>query len=132
MLDDKREGHYLTGFPALGFDDATKFNYGVALQFYDNGPRDSPFFRQHAIPAQGRKSRRSDTTGGFRTLLVDYDETYVADTPWRLERPRDNLTNNEREKYFGVGGRRARRPHLPGLDAGLRQLRRLPQDASSR
>jgi outer membrane protein assembly factor BamA len=101
LLDDKREGHYFTGFPALGFDDATKFNYGVALQFYDNGARDSPFFRY--TPYRRKVAIQAiDTTGGFRTLLVDYDEPYVADTPWRLS-AHVILTNNEREKYFGVG-----------------------------
>jgi outer membrane protein assembly factor BamA len=101
LLNDKREGRYFTGFPALGFDDATKFNYGVALQFYDNGRRDSPFFRY--TPYRRKLAIQAiDTTGGFRTLLVDYDEPYVADTPWRLS-AHVNLTNNEREKYFGVG-----------------------------
>lgn len=101
LVDDKREGRYFTGFPALGFDDATKFNYGVALQFYDNGPKDSPFFRY--TPYRRKVAIQAiDTTGGFRTLLVDYDEPYVADTPWRVS-AHVNLTNNEREKYFGIG-----------------------------
>ena len=74
LLDDKREGHYLTGFPALGFDDATKFNYGVALQFYDNGPKDSPFFRY--TPYRRKVAIQAiDTTGGFRTLLVSHSST---------------------------------------------------------
>jgi hypothetical protein len=45
LLKDKRAGRYVTGFPAIGWDPETGFNYGAAVQWFDNGPADSPFFR---------------------------------------------------------------------------------------
>src|SRR5215471_16310729 len=44
MLSEKRSGTYITGFPAIGWDPETGFNYGAAIQWFDNGPADSPYF----------------------------------------------------------------------------------------
>jgi outer membrane protein assembly factor BamA len=112
LLHDKREGRYITGFPAIGYDDATKFNYGVALQFYDDGPRDSPFFRY--TPYRRKIAVLTvDSTGGRRQLMADYDQPYVADTPWRLS-AHVNLINNERENYFGVADEGLAALRFPG------------------
>src|ERR1051326_679173 len=45
LLKDKRTGRYVTGFPAIGWDPESQFNYGVGVQWYDNGPAARPFFR---------------------------------------------------------------------------------------
>ena len=112
LLHDKREGHYLTGFPAIGYDDATKFNYGVALQFYDDGPRDSPFFRYTAYRRK-LSLLTVDSTGGLRQLMLDYDRPYILDTPWRVS-AHVELLNNERENYFGVADEGLAALRFPG------------------
>src|SRR5947207_2909535 len=77
LLKDKRQNRYSTGFPAIGWDPETKFNYGAAIQWFDNGPADSPFFRytpyrqRIAVAATG-------STGGSTRALVGYDRPYVA------------------------------------------------------
>jgi hypothetical protein len=101
LLDDKLEGRYFTGFPAIGYDAATKFNYGVALQLYDDGPADSPFFRY--TPYRRKLDILAVTsTGGFSQVTADYDRPYVADTPWRLSLHAE-IINDKLHKYFGVG-----------------------------
>jgi len=45
LLKDKRANRYITGFPVIGWDPQTGLNYGAAVQWFDNGPTDSPFFR---------------------------------------------------------------------------------------
>jgi len=44
LLTDKREGAYLTGLPLIGATPESGVVYGGAIQWYDNGPKDSPFF----------------------------------------------------------------------------------------
>jgi outer membrane protein assembly factor BamA len=101
LLKDKRTGSYFTGFPAVGWDPESKFNYGAAVQWYDNGPADSPFFRytpyrrQVAVAASG-------STGGTRRALIGYDHPYVADSPWRI-RSAAFYEENKFQNYFGVG-----------------------------
>jgi outer membrane protein assembly factor BamA len=101
LLKDKRADRYITGFPVIGWDPETGFNYGAAIQWFDNGPSDSPFFRytpyreRLAIAAAG-------STGGSRRGLVGYDMPYVADSPWRI-RAAAYAEQNKFENYFGVG-----------------------------
>lgn len=101
LLKDKREGRYMTGFPAIGADPETGFNYGLALQWYDNGPADCPFFRY--TPYRRRFSVGAVTsTGGSSRALIGFDQPYLGESPWRL-RLVTLLQRNEFENYFGIG-----------------------------
>src|SRR4051794_19429389 len=75
LLKDKREGRYMTGFPAIGWDPETELGYGVVVEGFDNGARDSPFF--DLTPYRSKFSIGVNaTTGGFRQAGVDYDLPY--------------------------------------------------------
>jgi outer membrane protein assembly factor BamA len=101
LLKDKRTNRYVTGFPAIGWDPETGFNYGAAAQWFDNGPADSPFFRytpyrrRIAVAAAG-------STGGSTRALIGYDHPYIGDTPWRI-RGAGYFDQNKFENYFGIG-----------------------------
>jgi hypothetical protein len=82
-LKDKREGRYLTGFPAIGWHPETELGYGVVVEGFDKGARDDPFF--DLTPYRSKFSIGVNaTTGGFRQAGVDYDRPYFKDTPWRF------------------------------------------------
>ena len=101
LLKDKREGRYVTGFPAIGADAETGLTYGFALQWYDNGQADSPFFRY--TPYRQRLSIGAVTsTGGSTRALIGFDQPYIGESPWRL-RLVTLLQRNEFENYFGIG-----------------------------
>ena len=101
LLKDKRPNTYFTGFPVIGWDADVGFNYGGAVQWFDNGPKDSPFFRytpyrqRSAITAAG-------STRGQKRALIGYDRPYIADSPWRL-RAAGAYDQNPFENYFGFG-----------------------------
>ena len=101
LLKDKREGRYFTGFPAFGWNPETGVTYGAAVQWFDNGPADSPFFSVHALPPAYR-SDRNDSTGGSTSVIIGYDRPYVADSPWRI-RAAGIFDRNRFENYFGIG-----------------------------
>jgi len=101
LLKDKRVGKYVTGFPAIGWDPETGFNYGAALQWFDNGPADSPFFRY--TPYRQRVAvAATGSTGGSTRAIVGYDQPYVADSPWRI-RAAGIFNQNQFQNYFGHG-----------------------------
>ncbi len=114
LLKDKREGSYVTGFPAIGWDPETGFNYGAAIQWFDNGPADSPFFRytpyrqRLAVAAVG-------STGGSSRALIGYDRPYVDDSPWRI-RAAGIFDQNKFENYFGTGESTLGPLTFPGSD----------------
>jgi hypothetical protein len=101
LLKDKRTNHYMTGFPIIGWDPETEFNYGAAVQWFDNGSSDSPFFRytpyrrRIAVAAAG-------STGGSSRALIGYDQPYIGDTPWRI-RGAGYFDRNLFQNYFGSG-----------------------------
>jgi outer membrane protein assembly factor BamA len=101
LLKDKRENSYFTGFPAIGWDPETGFNFGAAVQWFDNGPADSPFFRY--TPYRQRLAvAASGSTGGSTRAGIGYDLPYVDDSPWRI-RAAGYLDRNKFENYFGTG-----------------------------
>lgn len=101
LLKDKRTDKYVTGFPALGFDPESGFNYGAALQWFDNGPDDSPFFRY--TPYRRRLLLgATSSTGGSSHAAIGYDIPYIGDSPWRI-RAAGLYEQNEFQNYFGHG-----------------------------
>jgi hypothetical protein len=101
LVKDKRAGSYFTGFPAIGWDPETGFNYGAAVQWFDNGPVDSPFFRY--TPYRQRVAvAASGSTGGSTRAIIGYDCPYIGDTPWRI-RTALLFDQNQFENYFGIG-----------------------------
>jgi hypothetical protein len=101
LLKDKRSGRYATGIPIIGWDPETGFNYGAAVQWFDNGPADSPFFRYTPYHEQVAVGAAGSTGGSYRALLA-YDRPYFGDSPWRL-RVIGGFERNNRENYFGIG-----------------------------
>jgi len=101
LLKTKEEGWVFTGFPAIGWDPDTGFNIGAALQIYDNGKKDSPFFRitpyNQYIEFMGTYS-----TQNALELAFYYDNLYVKSSPWRV-RSQAQLYNNPFYNYFGIG-----------------------------
>ena len=101
LLKDKRVDSYFTGFPAIGWDPETGFNYGAALQWFDNGSTNSPFFRY--TPYRKRVALAAvGSTGGSTRAALGFDLPYVNDTPWRI-RTAIFFDQNKYENYFGIG-----------------------------
>jgi hypothetical protein len=101
VLKDKREDRYFTGFPAFGWSPETGVTYGAAVQWFDNGPADSPFFRY--TPYRQRIAvGATDSTGGSTSVIIGYDRPYVADSPWRI-RAAGVFDRNRFENYLGIG-----------------------------
>ena len=71
------------------------------MQWFDNGPADSPFFRYTAY-RQRLAVAVSGSTGGSTRALIGYDRPYVGDSPWRI-RAAGIFDQNKFENYFGVG-----------------------------
>jgi outer membrane protein assembly factor BamA len=101
LLKDKREGSYLTGFPAIGVDPESGFTFGASLQWFDNGSADSPFFR-YAPYRQRLAVAATASTGGSTRAFIGYDIPYVNDSPWRI-RAAGLFDRNKFENYFGLG-----------------------------
>ena len=82
-LKDKREGTYFTGIPIIGSDPDNGVATGAQVQWYDNGAKDSPFF--YYAPYRNRVAATADiTTRGTQEYYLEYDQPYVADSPWRV------------------------------------------------
>ncbi len=48
LLDQKKEGTYWIGFPIIGYDPDTRLNIGATVNLFNDGPKDSPFFRYNS------------------------------------------------------------------------------------
>ena len=99
ILSDKREGSYFTGIPLIGYDPEQGFNYGLAIQRYYNGDRDSPFFT-HAPYRKRLSIAAANSTEGAARAVLAYDQPYIGDTPWRVG-SYVAWIKTERENYFG-------------------------------
>ena len=119
LLKDKREGNYMAGFPAVGWDPETKLGYGAIAEFFDNGPKDSPFF---ALTPYRRKFSMgiNGTTGGFRQAALEYDRPYWNDSPWRF-RCAALFRQNDFENFFGTDARSLQPLSFPGLPQTFRR-----------
>ena len=112
VLKDKKEHWYFTGIPLVGVDPDSGFNYGASIQWYDDGPKDSPFF--YYAPYRKRVAVSAlRTTEGTQEYYVEYDQPYIADSPWRV-RAFGGYLGNKFQDYFGVGQRTLERLSFPG------------------
>ncbi len=101
LLKDKKQDSYFTGFPAIGWDPETGFNYGAAVQWFNNGETNSPFFRY--TPYRQRVAVAAVTsTGGSTRAAIGYDQPNIADLPWRI-RTAGIFNENKYQNYFGFG-----------------------------
>ncbi len=101
MLKDKKEGKYVTGIPAVGWDAEEGFNLGGFAEWYNNGSKTDPFFRTAPYRTKmflGGTVSTEDTVKLFARL----DWLYVQDTPFRL-RFDGFYEKNPIKNYFGQG-----------------------------
>lgn len=101
LLKDKKEGKYVTGIPAVGWDAEEGFNMGGFGEWYDNGSRTDPFFRTAPYRTKtflGGTVSTEDTVKLFARL----DWLYVHDTPFRF-RIDGFYEKNPIKNYFGQG-----------------------------
>jgi len=112
-LKDKKEGWYFTGIPLIGVDPDSGFNYGASIQWFENGPKDSPFF--YYAPYRKRAAVSVNlTTRGTQEYYAEYDQPYIADSPWRI-RAFGGYLGNKFANYFGVGERTLGPLNFPGI-----------------
>ncbi len=99
--DNKKEGYYFTGLPEIGFDPSNGWELGALVDFFQNGPRSSPFFLytpfRHHLQAQVNFS-----TLGYQQHYLDYDAPYVLGSPMRV-RAELMFERNTSANYFGAG-----------------------------
>ena len=101
LLKAKREGAYFTGLPLIGVTPESGVIYGGTIQWYDDGPRDSPFFSY--VPYRKKINTIIDFgTKGRQEFILEYDQPYIADTAWRVRATGAYLVYKF-EGYFGVG-----------------------------
>lgn len=112
VLRDKKAGKYFTGIPLIGYDPEQGFNYGLAVQRYFNGPRDSPYFT-HAPYRKKVSIAAANSTEGATRVVLAYDQPYVKDTPWRIG-AYVGFVKTERENYFGNDARSLDALSYPG------------------
>lgn len=135
LLKDKREGKYITAFPVLGYNPDTEYAYGAIAQFYDNGPKESPFFR-YTPYRRLFVVNASGATGGVRRLILDYDHPYIGDTLWRI-RARVLAEENQFENYFGMGEETLEPLSFPGAPGtfknynGYEEALRIPRNGQT-
>ncbi len=101
LLDQKKEGNYWLGFPIIGYDPDTLLTVGATVNWFDDGPRDSPFFRYNSY---NRKTSLAAAyaTGGMSTIRFNFDAPNFNETPWHINTGVTYL-KNDYVNYFGVG-----------------------------
>lgn len=101
LLRDKREGRYIAGIPAIGWDAEEGFTLGAFVQFFNNGSRDDPFFR--TAPYRSKLFVGGVvTTEKIVRLLGRLDIPYFRDSPYRF-RIDGFFEKSDINNYFGLG-----------------------------
>lgn len=112
LLKDKREGAYFTGIPVIGTDPESGVILGANVQWFDNGAKNSPYFTY--APYRKKVSGTFDiSTNGRQEYILEYDQPYVADTPWRV-RAYGSYVGEKFADYFGIGEGTLNRLSFPG------------------
>jgi outer membrane protein assembly factor BamA len=111
-LKDKKPGSYFTGIPILGTDPDSGVAFGAQIQWYDDGSKDDPLF--YYAPYRKRVSATASvTTKGTQQYYLEYDQPYVADSPWRI-RGYGGYLRYKYEDYFGIGTSTLGKLSFPG------------------
>lgn len=100
FLKNKKEHRYITPLPLIGVDPDTGFTIGAGINFFDDGSKESPFFR-YAPYRQQIAVTALWTTKNLYQFSVYYDQPYLLDTPWRV-RADATFFNNPVQRYFGI------------------------------
>jgi len=101
MLKDKREGKYITGIPAIGWDAEEGFNLGGFAEWFDNGSKTDPFFRTAPYRTKTFLGGTVSTEDAVK-LFARLDWLYIDDTPLRF-RIDGFYEKNPIKNYFGQG-----------------------------
>ncbi len=100
LLKHKKEHRYITPMPIIGVDPDTGVNLGAMVNFYDNGSKESPFFR-YAPYRQQIAVAAYVTTKKVYDFVAYLDQPYIFDTPWRV-RGEAEFLHNPVMNYFGI------------------------------
>lgn len=112
LLKDKPEGRFVTGVPAIAWDQETGLTLGVLGFLFDNGQKADPFFRttpyRQKISVEGL-----EFMSGGRRYTAALDQPNVSGGPYRL-RAEARYAADPLENYFGFGGTAMQDFHFPG------------------
>ena len=114
LLDQKKEGTYWIGFPIIGYDPGTLFNIGGTVNLFDDGPKDSPFFRYNSYERKIALSA-AYSTGGAGQVRFIFDAPNFKASPWHLYGTAQYI-KNDFTNYFGVGSSTLDPLSFPGSD----------------
>ena len=114
LLDQKKEGTYWIGFPIIGYDPDTLFNIGATVNLFDDGPKDSPFFRYNSYERRTALSA-GYSTGGAALVRFIFDAPNLNASPWHIYASAQYL-KNDFTNYFGVGPPTLAPLSFPGSD----------------
>ena len=101
LLDQKKEGTYWIGFPIIGYDPDTLFNIGATVNLFNDGPKDSPFFRYNSYERKIALSA-AYSTGGAGQVRFIFDAPNFNASPWHIYGSAQYI-KNDFTNYFGVG-----------------------------
>ncbi len=101
LLDQKKEGTYWIGFPIIGYDPDTLFNIGATVNVFNDGPKNSPFFRYNSYERKLALSA-AYSTGGAGQVRFIFDAPNFNESPWHLYGTAQ-FVKNDFTNYFGVG-----------------------------
>ncbi len=114
LLDQKKEGTYWILFPIIGYDPDTLFNIGATVNLFNNGPKDSPFFRYNAYELKTGVAA-AYSTGGAAQVRFTLDAPNINDSPWHIYASAQYV-KNDFSNYFGVGESTLAPLSFPGSD----------------
>ena len=114
LLNQKKEGTYWLGFPIIGYDPDTLLTLGATVNIFDDGPKESPFFRYNSY---NRKTALSAAyaTGGAAQVRFIFDAPNLNGSPWHIYASAQ-YSKNDFENYFGVGQSSLAPLNFPGSD----------------
>jgi hypothetical protein len=114
LLDQKKEGKYWIGFPIIGYDPDTLLTIGATVNLFNDGPKDSPFFRYNSYDRKTALSA-AYSSGGASLVRFIFDAPNFNASPWHIYGSAQYL-KSDFENYFGVGESTLQPLSFPGSD----------------
>ncbi|MDH5718619.1 MAG: acyltransferase [Spirochaetia bacterium] len=99
LLEEKKEGWYVTGLPNINFNSDAGFGYGASLFLFNNGPKDHTFFA-YTPYLQKMKINILRTTDEIEKYEIFFDSPYVFNSPIQLEMG-IGYNHSPTENFFG-------------------------------